>query len=608
MEDMEDRKYLPLDKLIVWSDNPRHGLQVESENFSEEEVINILIDVVGADKMFNLITDIFASKKLMGNVNPVVVPNGDRYYVYDGNRRISALKILRNPSIVENDTLQSRVVKLINGEDVAFVERVFVYITDEAEALEIMDKTHIGEQQGVGMISWEPYQRDTSLNRRGKQLKYQYAFSVCQALGYTMKSFNNIAYTDIDRLFGSKPLREFFAIDEGALDYPQKADYVIGMLIKYKEKRGFRSFSRQFNTSGSTSNDAPIIAFCKWVEEQEKSKKNFYFKTCPVELFVDEIFSFDMLQLHINDAQKCEIAYAPEDISVKYQSPNGIRADAIINTEIGEWQVEINYKGEKHTETVLIKQLLSPQIDFDTKKLFGQGNTIDLRKLVIRAINGHGQSRKDELSITAVGSADIVHDVFTAENPVGVYQIAYAFQDITGAPYSVTKEIKIIDKANPLLSENRSSPLLSFNGTCTLINISEVVNKLVSEINSLNFEGNICVISTALRSLVELSFDELHTKGKLTFTSKGNLEKCIEEFKAFLLDGELARLCAQYKTDLPSFNNEKNCVEQITPSFLSSYLNLATHKSIARIDVTRIAETARKSIAPILVYTSLILK
>ena len=174
--------------------------------------------------------------------------------------------------------------------------------------------------------------------------------------------------------------------------------------------------------------------------------------------------------------------------------------------------------------------------------------------------------------------------------------------------YKCKKEIKIIDKANPLLSENRSSPLLSFNGTCTLINISEVVNKLVSEINSLNFEGNICVISTALRSLVELSFDELHTKGKLTFTSKGNLEKCIEEFKAFLLDGELARLCAQYKTDLPSFNNEKNCVEQITPSFLSSYLNLATHKSIARIDVTRIAETARKSIAPILVYTSLILK
>ena len=236
-----------------------------------------------------------------------------------------------------------------------------------------------------------------------------------------MKSFNSIAYTDIDRLFGSKPLREFFAIDECALDYPQKAEYVIGMLIKYKEKRGFRSFSRQFNTSGSTSNDAPIIAFCKWVEEQEKSQKNFYFRSCPVELFVDEPFSFDMLQLHINDSQKCEIAFAPEDISVEYLSPNGMEADAIINTEIGEWHVDINYKGEKHTETVFIKQLLSPRVDFDTKKLFGQGNTIDLRKLVIRATDGHGQNRKEELSISAVGDADIVQDVFTANNPCLLY-------------------------------------------------------------------------------------------------------------------------------------------------------------------------------------------
>ena len=605
---MDDRKYLSLESLIVWSDNPRHGLQVGREDFSEAEVINILIDVVGMDKMYNLTADIFASKKLMGNVNPVVVPHEDKYFVYDGNRRISALKILKNPSLVENDALRARVVKLINGENISFVDSVFVYITDEAEALEIMDKTHTGEQQGVGMISWEPYQRDTSLKRRGKTLQYPYAFSVCQALGYTMKSFNNIPYTDIDRLFGSKPLRDFFAVDERAADYPNKAEYIIGMLIKYKEKQGFKSFSRQFNTSGATSLDAPVTAFCQWVEEQERNKKNFYFKTSSVDIFVDEPFSFEMLQLHIYDANKQEITFSPEDITVEYLSPNGIRCGAISNAEIGDWNIEIKYKDEKHTEIASIKALLTPKIDFDTKKLFGQGNTIDLRKLVIRATDGHGQNRKENITIAAIGSADIIRDVFTANNPVGSYQIAYAFTDITGAPYSVTKEIRIIDKANPLLTENRSAPLLSFNGACSLIDISEVVNKLVSEINSLSFDTNICVISTSLRSLVELSFDELHTKGKLAFTSKGNLEKCIEEFRAFLLGGELTRLCTQYKTDLPSLHNEKNCVEQLDPPFLASYLNLATHKSIARIDVTRIAEIARKSIAPILVYTSLILK
>ena len=138
---MDDRKYLNLDELLVWSDNPRHGLQVdEAKEVSEEEVINILIDVVGTEKMYNLIADIFASKKLMGNVNPVVVLKGGKYYVYDGNRRISALKILKNSSIVEDIPLRTRVASLINGENVSFADKVFAYITHEEEALELMDK------------------------------------------------------------------------------------------------------------------------------------------------------------------------------------------------------------------------------------------------------------------------------------------------------------------------------------------------------------------------------------------------------------------------------------------------------------------------------------
>lgn len=605
---MEDRKYLALDELVVWAENPRHGLQEIEDKLLEQEVINVLIDVVGTEKMYNLIADIFASKKLMGNVNPVVVENEGKYYVYDGNRRVSALKILKNPLIVEDQTLQSRITKLIDGEDVSFVDRVFVYITDEAEALEIMDKTHSGEQQGIGMISWEPYQRDASLNRRSKTLQYQYAFNVCKALGYNMKSFSKIAYTDIDRLFGSKQLRDYFEIDEKAPDYSNKAEYVIGMLLKYKEKKRFKSFSRQFNATGSASEDAPIAAFCEWVSEQKKSEKDFYFKTTSVSIFSDEVFSFEMLHLHIVDKNRQEVQFNVSDLSIQYVTPNGLAACTIPTAEIGDWRVEIEYNGEKHSEVITIKQLLSPKIDFDTKKLFGQGNTIDLRKLIVRAVDGHGADRKNEVAIVAIGSGEIVKDVFTADNPLGVYQIAYSFEDITGAPYSITKEIQIIDKANPLLGENRKAPLLSFNGVCTLINISEVVNKLVAEINALDFESNICVISTALRSLVELSFDELHTTGKLIFRDKGNLGQCIDEFKGFMLGGELTRLCKQYKTELPSYNSEKNCIEQIVSSDLASYLNLATHKSIARIDVTKIAEIARKAIAPILVYTSLTLR
>ena len=63
---MEDRKYLALDELVVWAENPRHGLQEIEDKLLEQEVINVLIDVVGTEKMYNLIADIFASKKTDG--------------------------------------------------------------------------------------------------------------------------------------------------------------------------------------------------------------------------------------------------------------------------------------------------------------------------------------------------------------------------------------------------------------------------------------------------------------------------------------------------------------------------------------------------------------
>jgi hypothetical protein len=70
----------------------------------------------------------------------------------------------------------------------------------------------------------------------------------------------------------------------------------------------------------------------------------------------------------------------------------------------------------------------------------------------------------------------------------------------------------------------------------------------------------------------------------------------------------LSKLCTDNPRELPSFNTEKNNLNLIEPTKLSSLLNLATHKSISRIDVTKVAETARKEIAPLLVYISLLLK
>jgi hypothetical protein len=602
---MEDRRYLNLNELLVWSDNPRNGRQNDN-NISETEAINILIEVVGNDKMYNLIEDIYKSKKLMGNVNPVVVYSGEKYLVYDGNRRISSLKVLKKPSLIESEELRSKVERLINKADVSFADRVFVYITNEKEALEIMDKTHSGEQEGVGMISWEAYQRDISLYRRGKTPMYSHAYSVAQALNYNIKSFDTktspdkIPYTDLNRIFGSKKLKDHFSLAKEKADYEKKAKYIIGMLIKYKKQTKFVSFSRQFNTT-----EKPIADFCKWVDEQEKTKKNYYFKSNPIELFIDESFRFELLQFEIHDEKQKKISFKIEDLNISYRSPKGNTSNKIDTKIIGKWEIHLEFNDEQHIEIITIQDLFTPKIDFEPRELFIEDNTIDLRKLIIRATNGHGKDRKNDVEIKSK-DGEIIKDIFTTKNPKGVYHIAYSFLDVTGAPFSKTKKIIIAEPTDPLHSDSQNAPLLSYDGKYS-INISDVVNRLVSEINGIDFESNICIISTSLRALIELSFDKLHTE-KIVQFSNNNLEKRIVEFKTFLIGKELTNLQKNNNAVLTSYNTEENRLNQIDPKLLSSYLNLATHKSIAAIDTTKITEIARKSIVPILVYTSLLLK
>ena len=94
---------LALSELTIWSDNPRHFTENLTESgIKEEDIINILIDIVGEGKMYNLIEDIVASRGLMGNILPIIVEKDDKYLVYDGNRRISSLKLLNNPDIAES--------------------------------------------------------------------------------------------------------------------------------------------------------------------------------------------------------------------------------------------------------------------------------------------------------------------------------------------------------------------------------------------------------------------------------------------------------------------------------------------------------------------------
>lgn len=89
-------KNVKLSNLIVYSENPRHKRAT-----SEYEAMKLLWkNKRNSEKMMNLAKDIAAN-----GLSPVetlaVVPANDKngkYLVYDGNRRVTALKVLLDPS------------------------------------------------------------------------------------------------------------------------------------------------------------------------------------------------------------------------------------------------------------------------------------------------------------------------------------------------------------------------------------------------------------------------------------------------------------------------------------------------------------------------------
>lgn len=82
-------RYIPLDTLFVNRANDRHG-ELENEtaaiawlfNHHENHMRNLAKDITNTGEIFE---------------PPLVFPDGDKAIVFDGNRRITCLKLLGNP-------------------------------------------------------------------------------------------------------------------------------------------------------------------------------------------------------------------------------------------------------------------------------------------------------------------------------------------------------------------------------------------------------------------------------------------------------------------------------------------------------------------------------
>lgn len=152
---------IALEDLIVNRANDRHG-ELENEtaaiawlfNNREQHMRNLTKDLVSTGEVFE---------------PPLVAPEGKKYTVFDGNRRITCLKLLADPRRAPTVELQ----KFYKDQRAlwagSFPTQVVCQVeTDRDRIDDILYRRHTGAQSGVGQSTWDDRMKENFVQRTGK--------------------------------------------------------------------------------------------------------------------------------------------------------------------------------------------------------------------------------------------------------------------------------------------------------------------------------------------------------------------------------------------------------------------------------------------------------
>lgn len=203
-------KEIKIDELNNYYENPRHAI-----GNSEEDTLKKLFDAVGIQYMLNLAEDV-QKNGLLGNQQVVVVFADaiHKYVVYEGNRRVAAIKLLLNPaqfSFLDRATLE-KARKISNQGNIP--DAINCYVTDEEEAFFIMERLHSGEDKGRGIKQWTSREKEAFKVRQSHEKNLSYLID-----SYMKRHFSGfdittiLPFTTIQRIFNNREIKKQIGLD-----------------------------------------------------------------------------------------------------------------------------------------------------------------------------------------------------------------------------------------------------------------------------------------------------------------------------------------------------------------------------------------------------------
>ncbi|MCX5581038.1 hypothetical protein [Kaistia terrae] len=220
---------LPLSLLIVNKANDRHG-ELENETaaigwlFSNREL-----------HMRNLAKDIVAEGGIYDA--PLVTPNGEEYLVFDGNRRVTCMKLIARPNRSPTIELQRFFIELREQWEGEFPSRITCQVESNRDRIDdILYRRHTGTQNGVGQSTWDDRMKSNFVERTGKSSGLHIADEVEKRLvGASLwDSKRKIPRSNMNRLLSSEAYRNRvgFSISRGNFEFTHNETASLKALFK----------------------------------------------------------------------------------------------------------------------------------------------------------------------------------------------------------------------------------------------------------------------------------------------------------------------------------------------------------------------------------------
>lgn len=590
---MGKHEFLKLSQLNIWTDNPR----IAQERINDEEdAIRFIFEIVGRDKMTNLMTDV-AKRNLDGNKQPTVVFNEalKKYDVYDGNRRITALKCIA----LKNEFG----IAIENDNNISLDTEIYVYITSHQEAMELLLRDHAGESEGVGQIPWDSFERDHHLVKIGMQPYYTSAFEVAKICGLRRKGdFKTINYTELDSVYKNTKIKELFGIAEWDFD---KTDLILfSYELLQKHKPG--PYSRFLPELGKGENTEKVKKFVKDMKDEIDSEKDVLnVKLSKVSIYKGVTFSQIWLSIYLNkqlvEHSKCDISYV---------SPEKKLLESIDTNIVGTWQIVVKYQNMEEAKSFFVKDFESICINARKNLELEINNSYKFRDFLISATNSRLENVDNEITFCFFdkNNAELTNQIDIANSSIkfdtpGSYSFQLSYKDSYN--HDVKTVTETFEVKNPLLQVAKlddnsngyfKSSLLRED---VRIEFNYVINKLIIGLNSIYAERNkMEIFAAALRSLIESIIDILGEKDATFVTNSNgqplNLDKKMDRLYD-LVYGDVNQFSTKlYQSNLTkhaSYLTIKNIIMQYEKKqyeSLVSMLHLGAHKSTQCIDIDSI--------------------